>query len=376
MKSRTLVILIALVIAAALLTVVLEREPAPAGDDLTGQRLFPDLAGALNDVSGLEVTAGEDGPTNLRRGETGWVVSERDDYPADAGLIRQLLIRLGEARVVEAKTRNPELYSRLGVADFGADGGGVQVTLQGLPAPVSVVDGNLESRAGTGTYVRPAGGEQSYLVDVSLEPARTPVGWLDRELFDIEPDDVDSIHVLQDDGSELAIERRDGELVVLDVPEGRRLESPTAARSMAGVLRAFKLDDVRPVTDFADEPPAAIAEYAIADGRRLTARLWQQDDGRYAAFRVAYAAPPAAGSDAGAEATDAGEDEGGEDGADEAGDNATGDDSIAAAAAARDERLEPWAFRIPSHKYDLMARRLDDLLAAPEIEPAPAPGNE
>jgi hypothetical protein len=120
------------------------------------------------------------------------------------------------------------------------------------------------------------------------------------------------------------------------------------------------------VTDFTDEPPAAIAEYAVADGRRLTARLWQQDDGRYAAFRVAYAAPPATGSDADA-------DEGGED---EAGDTATGDDSIAAAAAARDERLEPWAFRIPSHKYDLMARRLDDLLAAPEIEPAPAPGNE
>lgn len=354
MKSRTLIILIALVVAAALLTVVLERDPAPASSDLTGQRLLPGLAEALNDVTSIGVRAGgDDGEVTLERGDAGWVVAQRGGYPADAGLIRRLLIRLGEARVLEPKTSNPEFYSRLGVGDVGADGGGVEVTLEGLPEPMAVIVGDRETRGGAGTYVRLGGGAQSYLVDAELAPAGTAVGWLDRELFDLDPEDVVSIDVRQDDGAGLRIERQAGELVVLDLPEGRSLESPTAPRSMAGVLRALNFDDVQPAADFADEPPAAVTEYGLGDGRRITARLWQRDDGRYAAFRLAWAEPAAGATPP----------------ADTDGETATAA-SPAAAAAARDERLAPWVFRLPAHKYDLMARRLEDLLAAPTLEPA------
>ena len=386
MKSRTVLILAALVIAAVVFTLVLERDPTPAGNDRTGERLLPTLETALNDVTAVTVDAGgEDGRTTLRRNDTGWVVAERSDYPADAGQIRQLLIRLSDASVVESKTRNPDYYGRLGVGDVGADGGGVQVTLEGVPEPVSVIVGNQETRAGTGTYLRLAGEEQSYLVSAQLDPARTPVGWLDESLIDVEAADVEFIEVRQDDGAVLRIERGDDGLAVLDLPAGRSLASDTAPRSMAGVLRSFTLDDVRPATDFADEPPAAVAEYGLADGRVLTARLWQRDDGRYAALRVAFA-PPAANAATAAPSTDdpatavepadeetgAPDDEtdtpdtGREDAAD---DESTADPAATAAAAADlDARLAPWVFKIPAHKYDLMARRLDDLLAAPTLE--------
>ena len=382
MKSRTVLILAALVIAAIVFTLALERDPTPAGSDRTGQRLLPALASSLNDVTAVTVDAGgEDGRTTLRRNDTGWVVAERSDYPADAGQIRQLLIRLSDASVVEAKTRNPDYYGRLGVGDVGADGGGVQVTLEGVSEPVSVIIGNLETRAGSGTYLRLAGEEQSYLVGAELDPARTPVGWLDESLIDVAADEVDSIEVRQDDGAVLRIERGDDGLAVVDLPADRSLASETAPRSMAGVLRSFTLDDVRPATDFADEPPAAVAEYGLADGRRLTARLWQRDDGRYAALRVAYAPPEEAAADASTDETP-GDEPAGADGepvaetadpdaatADDAGGEPPADPATTAAAAAElDARLAPWVFRIPAHKYDLMARRLDDLLAAPTLE--------
>jgi hypothetical protein len=55
--------------------------------------------------------------------------------------------------------------------------------------------------------------------------------------------------------------------------------------------------------------------------------------------------------------------------ADAADDEAGADPAATAAAAADlDTRLAPWVFKIPAHKYDLMARRLDDLLAAPTLE--------
>ena len=385
MKSRTVLILAALVVAAVVFTLALERDPTPAGNDQTGERLLPTLATALNDVTAVTVDAGgEDGRTTLRRNDTGWVVAERSDYPADAGQIRQLLIRLSDASVVETKTRNPDYYGRLGVGDVGADGGGVQVTLEGTPEPVSVIVGALETRAGTGTYLRLAGEEQSYLVDAQLDPARTPVGWLDESLIDVAADDVEFIEVRQDDGAVLRIQRGDDGLAVVDLPAVRSLASDTAPRSMAGVLRSFTLDDVRPASDFADEPPAAVAEYGLADGRVLTARLWQRDDGRYAALRVAFA-PPAADAASAApgddepgvadEPTEAVEPADGETTAPapataDAADDESGADPAATAAAAADldTRLAPWVFKIPAHKYDLMARRLDDLLAAPTLE--------
>ncbi len=165
---------------------------------------------------------------------------------------------------------------------------------KGCPSPSRSSSATLETRAGSGTYLRLAGEEQSYLVGAELDPARTPVGWLDQSLIDVAADDVEFIEVRQDDGAVLRIERGDDGLAVVDLPADRSLASETAPRSMAGVLRSFTLDDVRPATDFADEPPAAVAEYGLADGRVLTARLWQRDDGRYAALRVAYAPPAAA----------------------------------------------------------------------------------
>ena len=47
-----------------------------------------------------------------------WTVAERDNYPADTGRLRKLLLELAEARLLEEKTSNPELYDRLKVEDI------------------------------------------------------------------------------------------------------------------------------------------------------------------------------------------------------------------------------------------------------------------
>ena len=378
MKSRTVIILVVLAIAALAITAMLERERPGQLDSLVGQRLMPDLEGQLNDITALRVVAsGADGTATITRGDGGWVVAEKSGYAADAGAIRQLLIRLAEARVLEEKTSNPTFYGRLGVGDVGADGGGVQLSLEGLPATRSVIVGNLETRAGRGTYLRLAGGEQSYLVDAELDPPGTAVEWLDRSLFDVPADEVRAITVRQDDGELLRIESGDAGLEVLDVPEGRALSSPTAPRSMAGVLNALTFEDVTRAVDFREEPPAAVAEYRLDDGRVVTIDLWQRDEGRFAALRVAYdpgATPPSDGgdpADAGENAA-AGESADGADPVEETRPPAEPGDAdeaqASASATALNDRLAPWVFRIPAFKYDLMARKLEDLLAPPEIE--------
>ena len=56
MKSRTVIILVVLAIAAVAITAMLERERPGQADSLVGQRLMPDLEKQLNDITALKVT--------------------------------------------------------------------------------------------------------------------------------------------------------------------------------------------------------------------------------------------------------------------------------------------------------------------------------
>ena len=72
------------------------------------------------------------------RGEDGsWAVAEKDGYPADVEKVRQTLISLAEARIVEPKTANPDFYDRLGVEGVEDEAaGGLAVMLTGADTPV------------------------------------------------------------------------------------------------------------------------------------------------------------------------------------------------------------------------------------------------
>ena len=69
-------------------------------------------------------------------------MSERDNYPADEGKVRKLLIAIADAKVLEEKTSKPESYATLGVEDTKAAGAtSLRIDLVGAPKPVSLIAG-------------------------------------------------------------------------------------------------------------------------------------------------------------------------------------------------------------------------------------------
>ncbi|HHQ14350.1 MAG TPA: hypothetical protein ENK16_04935, partial [Chromatiales bacterium] len=122
MNLRRLTILVLIAAALALLTVFLNRPESATGQ---GQLLLPELAGKLNDIDRLVVTAaGNKRLATLVKGPERWIVEDADGYPANVGRIRRNLIELAEARIVETKTAKPEFYDRLGVQDVSEDSAG------------------------------------------------------------------------------------------------------------------------------------------------------------------------------------------------------------------------------------------------------------
>ena len=118
-RHFSILFLITVVVAVAVFLV-----PSRTGRDSSTEygRYLPELAKAVNDLSLVRVSAkGGTEVVTLERVESGWVVQESHDYPADWSVLRPLLANLSQAVVVEEKTSNPEYYHRLGVGDPDAE---------------------------------------------------------------------------------------------------------------------------------------------------------------------------------------------------------------------------------------------------------------
>ena len=354
MKSKTLLILV-LLFAVAILASSLINRNANHGDVATsGQLLAPGLDEALNDVMRLKMTfnTGDSGVT-FEKSDSGWTISEKFNYAADTGKIRRFLIRLGEARILEQKTSNPEFYGRLGVADVGSEEGpGTLVEVSGASPLLEIIVGNVETRAGSGTYVRRNGETGSYLIDSEMVAPRQVMDWLDKQILDIPSKSVEDILITHNDGETIHLERIADWMVVRDLPADRELTSPTASESMSTVVSGLSLEDVMPANEFDRGDPDAIAVYEIADGRVVSLAAWKSDDDHF--FTVDLTMSPEA--EVTAEPAADGDDE----------NNPLESEAIERAdpvkVARTASRIGSWVFKVPAAKYDLVVKRLEDML--------------
>jgi hypothetical protein len=350
MNARSLLVVAAVAVVSIVLAIVGQRQST---DETTaGSLLLPGLTESLNDVARVVVTgAGAKTVATLVRTETGWSVAEKDGYPADIAKIRQTLVSLGEARLVEEKTSNPAFHARLGVEAIEAvTAGGVAIAIE-APAnfPVLILGDEPNSAS---RYVRRATEETSFLIDRNPDVPRTAVQWLVPDIMDVRGARLQNVTIAHQDGERLVISKASADesnFAVADVPEGRELLYPGAANVIGNALRELKLDDVaREGTDATE--PAAVTEFRTFDGLVVTVTGTPHEDATWLTFaartdpELTATLPPSpeAAADA-AEAPD-----------------------VSAEAASINARVAGWRYRIPAHQYDQLTRRLADLLKAPE----------
>jgi hypothetical protein len=335
-SPRTLALLACAALLAGILAVALQREPG--GQAEAGLLVLPELGAALPGVVAVEFLPAGREAFRLERGETGWHAPARGSYPANAGELRRLLLRLAEARVLATKTSNPELYDRLGVElEDGEPGSGILLRLEGATPLPALVIGQRETRGLQGTYLRRLDDPAAVLVDQDLQPHREPVDWLERELLDIGPEQVKSLEIVRPDGEILRIDRDELDIFrIANLPEGRQPSGPTAAEASARALAGLRLDDVRPLLGWEPGTSPTVARFVLTDGMIIEARSWQSlspAEGMASWVALSARAPESSYGEAAARAQEF------------------------------NERLGQWRFRLPAWKHEQLTRQLDDLLA-------------
>lgn len=357
---------------------------------------FPALRANPDAVAKVTLTTPEGSFTLVRASADRWVTPERADYPVAASQVRDLIVALADMRLIEPKTTRADRYVRLEVEDVGGEDGKSRLirleNADGETLAEAIVGKQRQRLTGSqsaGTYIRRPDEAQSWLASggVQLEPAVTD--WLETELVDLQGDRVRRIEVRPPSGPDYAVVRAgEGQELRLDnLQEGEVAEEDAELGRLANALSGVQLEDVKP-RDQLDWPNEhATAEVTTFDGLRLTVRLGKIGEEHWAVFDASKAEPTAeddttddaqsreqapataeqqspattSGSAAIAAEARAGSDEAGaaDPTAAEAGQTA----EPTLTAQALNERLAPWAYRIPEHLYNRLTTARSEWLA-------------
>lgn len=279
MNARTLITVLVLAIAALSTGVLLLQQ----GEQRVrqGEAFLPDLKPRINEVDRVTVTlAGPRELVVLTRTDDRWTVANRGGYPAEISRVRELLLGLAEARVLEAKTSKPELYERLGVRGMeDPDALGARVDIQAGDRSWSVIVGNRPANVTAGAYVRRVDRAQSLLVDRSISVRRGISEWLPKQIVDLDLARLASVTIQHPDGAVVEI-GRDGPDAPFELrqPEGVTAKPAEYLRTTADALGGLRLDDVFPVEDGEMLTAVATARYRTFDGLLIDAAAHDGED--------------------------------------------------------------------------------------------------
>jgi hypothetical protein len=402
MKPKNVAILAVVTLIIALAAVFSARDGVGASTQSAERGpLFPNLTERINDVDQLVVTT-KDGTFQVTKAGDVWGLSDRGGYPVDPSKVREVLVGITRFEKIEPKTSNPEKFADLGVDDpDNVDSQATRVELKAADKVVAaVVVGKqrvAKSSVGERTmYVRPAGDERAWEVTGNIRVEGVAKNWLDRKILELDGTRVRRVDVTHADGEKLSVYKdnpEDTNFKVEGLPEGAALKWDGVASAVGRALQYLNLDDVRPVEEVNfDEGSLGTAEFSTFEGLVINVRLAKKDDLTYARFEAAFdparrlePPPPADASAVDGDGVTEGDAAAGAPDSPE-GDAAAGEvpgevkepekppmatpEEVTAEAAELNQKLQKWAYAIPSYTAQNFTKRMTDMIKSPEEEAA------
>jgi len=246
--------------------------------DVEAEALYPDFdrrAGEIHQIEVIRAEDNEDGSISIVRTGDGWILQQRDGFPARTDTMRKLLFDIGQLELIERKTADPGRFERLDLRDVAQAGSKasrlVMTTADGETLVDLHVGKRRDSLAGGEpmVYVRRTDETQTYLAEGELEIKGKAPLWLFREIVDVPQESIRRATLVTADGDRLELERvaadsRDFRIV--NMPEGRRIDSQYSVNNAATVMDKLLFNDVRTADGMTFDPDLGHGEFTTADG--------------------------------------------------------------------------------------------------------------
>jgi Domain of unknown function (DUF4340) len=255
--AAILVVLLAFLGGAALLLQRQETARRPSNVGALGQRLLKDLKAA--DIAAIRIIEPKAALT-LQRKDEGWVILERDGFPADLAKVREFVLKAIELKVGQSEPVGEKDRARLNLDEPGKknETAGTLIELNGADGKTlaKLIAGkkyfkreveNPGKAPGDGRFVmRPEDPATVYTVsDPLVQASARSADWIDRNAFKVEK--VKVLEVRYPGGESWRIERAadNADWKLLGAKAGEKLEI-TRANAASYSLGLLELADVAP----------------------------------------------------------------------------------------------------------------------------------
>jgi len=221
----------------------------------TGKILFDDLESSLNDITHVEIVKRKN-IASISKVDGAWVVTNKNNRPADLQQLKQLFFTLANATILERKTSLEKQYKKLKVEDVdGKKAFSISATLKDSNGAVLVSAIIGKPRAAKSVdnqkafYIRRTDRAQSWLVTGKIKLSAKAASWLAKDLISIDQQRIKSVIVVHPQDPSLKIEKNnplDNDYTMLDIPEGMEIRNVATVNNFALGLKEIKLEDVLP----------------------------------------------------------------------------------------------------------------------------------
>lgn len=201
---RNKLIIVTAIVSLVLVALTLQMRSSDRVADLESRPMLDEAQLALLGQAEWISLARADQVVELRRDQNGWGVPVHDQFPVLRERLAALLTALRGARILEAKTANPEHHARLGLDDQASGDNSLKVVLGAGDNQLGLIFGEA---AGSGQLMRFAGQDQVWLLSRPLGMSLSSHDWLDLKVVELPMELAASARWAHADGDVLALEK-------------------------------------------------------------------------------------------------------------------------------------------------------------------------
>lgn len=280
-STRNLLILVVVAVVMVAVTVALYSGPkrGPGGFE-AGAPLMQGLA--PEKVQTIALTQGATTVT-LKRKDKGFVIAERDGYPAAPGKVNELLLACMDVRCRSKVTDAKSNHSDLGVVEGGADA----LSIVFKDAADKTLTGMVRGKTGEsgGPYVRLIDKDTVYVAENNIYVTVAPAWFTDKKLIDVKSEDIRRVDVEAGGGKYVITRDEKGAVALTPIPAGKRVKE-SVRDTVLNALGGFEFTDV---SSAATTPLDWDATYTcqLASELVYTVKLAKKDNKHYAKVSAA-----------------------------------------------------------------------------------------
>jgi hypothetical protein len=215
-------------------------------------------AGAGYLIQGLDpakvskIVIGKDANTfTLIRGQNGFTVENRSNYPAGSKTINNLFSSIMDIRTIEVYTENKANYKDLGVTEEQDS----QAVVKFLDANSQIITGVIIGKdcpSGGTYYGRLVNDNKVYVMDNVPWPGSSPLEYIDKQLIAVNKANIASVTVTSPAGTYTLVPEANGtEAALKDLPAGKE-ERKEECDMVFSTLTELSFEDVNAVSQLPD----------------------------------------------------------------------------------------------------------------------------